>query len=93
MAIDDPSAPKNIAIERWFEDLRATWADPSRSAGSKIWVTLTNPVILIVIIAIIVLVVFLIKCSSKKCDAKKGNKVGDAGFTTDAQTPQVETSF
>jgi hypothetical protein len=89
---EDPSAPKNIAIERWFEDLRATWADPSRSAGSKIWVTLTNPVILIVIIAIIVLIVFLIKCRSK-CDAKKGNKVVDSGFTTDAQTPQVETSF
>ena len=95
MAIDDPSQPKNIAIERWFESLRDTWADPSKSLGKKIWSTMTDPVILIVIVAIIVLIVFLIKCSrSRNCDAKtKGAAKGDAGFTTDAQTPQLETSF
>jgi len=91
----DEGAPKNVAMERWFDKLRAVWADPSTSPMRKVWDTLTDPVILIVIIAIIVLIVFLIKCSrSKNCDAKmKGAAKGDAGFTTDARTPQVETSF
>ena len=88
-------AQKNVAVERWFDKMRATWADPGASLGHKIWSTITDPVILIVIVAIIVLIVFLIKCSrSRNCDAKtKGVAKGDAGFTTDVQTPQVETSF
>lgn len=90
----DEGAPKNVAMERWFDKLRAVWADPSASPMRKVWDTLTDPVILIVIIAIIVLIVFLIKCSrSRNCDAKTLKGKGDNGFTTDAQTPQVETSF
>jgi hypothetical protein len=78
---------KNVSIERWFDKLRATWADPAATAPYKLWKTVTDPVILIIVIAIIVLIVFLIKCSrSRKCPVP-----GAEAITTDM--PQGETSL
>ena len=57
------------SVERWFEDLRAVWADKNATWPKKLWRTLTNSVIMLaffVIVCVIALIVMRMKGTNCK---------------------------
>lgn len=47
-------------VEEWFDGLRRLWADPGLSPGTKLWRTLTNPVVMLAIFLIVAAIAILV---------------------------------
>jgi lipopolysaccharide export LptBFGC system permease protein LptF len=77
---------KQTSIENWLDGIKQIWADKQASFLYKMWRTLTNPVILVVLILIAVLVFYALKCRRECPPCKVGYQGGYADTSTKLET-------
>jgi hypothetical protein len=68
--------------EEWFEELRAVWADPNASVPYKLYRTLTNSVVMLLLFLIIVGIAML----AMRLKRKRSSGAGDATTATPSST-------